>query len=212
VVSGNVSFYNENPKGAINPTPTIGMIGILESLNDRMTSYFKNEGDAVILLGETKEELGGSEYLKVIHNLIKGDAPELVLENEKNLQLLMLSAIRSGLISSAHDCSEGGLAVALSECCIENKFGAQITNLNANIRADAELFGESQSRIVISCSQQNAAKVEESARKYQVPFKVIGKVSGGNLKISNYIDLPVDELEKRFKNAFNFSDVKNIGK
>jgi len=202
VVSGNVSFYNENPKGAINPTPTIGMIGILDSLDNRMTSYFKNEGDAIILLGETREEIGGSEYLKVIHDLVKGDAPELILEKEKNLHSMMLEAIKSGLINSAHDCSEGGLAVALSECCIANndkKLGAQITELGVNIRADALLFGESQSRIIISCREQNASKIEELAQKLSVPCQIIGEVSGNRLKILNLIDLPLDEIEKNWR-------------
>ena len=202
VVSGNVSFYNENPKGAINPTPTIGMIGILDNLNNRMTSYFKNEGDAIILLGETKEELGGTEYLKVIHDLVRGDAPELILGKEKNLHSMMLEAIQSGFINSAHDCSEGGLAIALSECCIANndkKLGAQITELGANIRADALLFGESQSRIVISCGERNASKIEELAQKLSVPCQIIGKVSSNKLKILNLIDLPLDEIEKNWR-------------
>ena len=202
VVSGNVSFYNENPKGAINPTPTIGMIGILDSLDNRMTSYFKNEGDAIILLGETREEIGGSEYLKVIHDLVKGDAPELILEKEKNLHSMMLEAIKSGLINSAHDCSEGGLAVALSECCIANndkKLGAQITELGVNIRADALLFGESQSRIIISCREQNASKIKKLAEKWNVPCQIIGEVSGNRLKILNLIDLPLDEIEKNWR-------------
>jgi phosphoribosylformylglycinamidine synthase len=167
-----------------------------------MTSYFKNEGDAIILLGETREEIGGSEYLKVIHDLVRGDAPELILGKEKNLHSMMLEAIKSGLINSAHDCSEGGLAVAFSECCIANndkKLGAQITELGVNIRADALLFGESQSRIIISCGEQNASKIEELAQKLSVPCQIIGKVSGNKLKILNLIDLPLDEIEKNWR-------------
>ncbi|NQT29295.1 MAG: phosphoribosylformylglycinamidine synthase subunit PurL, partial [Candidatus Saganbacteria bacterium] len=165
VVSGNVSFYNESPKGAINPTPTIGMIGILPDINRRCTQYFKHEGDVILLLGDTKEELGGSEYLKVIHGKVAGDAPELDLEKEKAVQKVVYEAIQAGLINSAHDCSEGGLAVVLGECCISDKrnmIGAQISlglslsgkalgtksnieSLISNLRPDAFLFSESQS-------------------------------------------------------------------
>ena len=132
VVSGNVSFYNESPKGAINPTPTIGMIGILPDIEKRTTQFFKNEGDEILLLGETKEELGGSEYLKVIHGKVLGDAPELDLEKEKAAQRVVYEAIQKGLVNSAHDCSEGGLAVALAECCVSNKDKALGANINSS--------------------------------------------------------------------------------
>jgi len=209
VISGNVSFYNESPKGSINPTPTIGMVGILEKLEHRTTSFFKNEGDVIILLGETKEELGGTEYLKVVHNLIRGDAPELSLESEKNLHKTMLEAIRLGLINSAHDCSEGGIAVTLAECCIGDKsrqIGAEISDFGFRIsdfRTDALLFGESQSRIIISTNAKNAAKIEEIAKKNNVPVQKIGKVSGKSLKIVNYVDLPLTLADKTWRGAFN---------
>ncbi len=204
VVSGNVSFYNESPKGAINPTPTIGMIGILKKLDDRTTSYFKNEGDAIILLGDTGEEIGGSEYLKVIHGQVRGDAPALSLEREKDLQGMMLETIRAGLVKSAHDCSEGGLAVALAESCIINKdgkLGAVIDDLGSKIRPDALLFGESQSRIVISCDPKDVSKIETAAKKWKVPFRTIGKVSSSGFKIPGLIDLPIDRLETAWTSA-----------
>ncbi|MFA4967137.1 MAG: phosphoribosylformylglycinamidine synthase subunit PurL [Candidatus Margulisiibacteriota bacterium] len=203
VISGNVSFYNESPKGAINPTPTIGMVGIIEKLEQRVTSFFKNEGDAVILLGETKEEIGGSEYLKVVHGQVRGDAPSLSLDAEKNLHSAMLEMVRAGMINSAHDCSEGGLAVALAECCIgdkEKQLGAAIAELN-NIRPDALLFGESQSRIIISANEKNAAKIEATAKKHAVPFQIIGKVFGNNLKVMEHIGLPLAQLDKSWRNA-----------
>ena len=203
VVSGNVSFYNESPKGAIYPTPTIGMIGILGDLKNRTTQFFKNEGDVVLLLGETKEELGGSEYLKVIHDQVKGLPPALDLEGEKKLHDLLLEAIRSGLISSAHDCSEGGLAVALAEACISNKdkpLGAEISNLPSGLRSDILLFSESQSRVIISTDK--VTKMEELAEKFKVPCQVIGKVKGSRLKILNLIDLPIEKLNKSWRGAF----------
>ena len=131
VISGNVSFYNESPKGAINPTPGIGMVGILPNIEKHCTQTFKNEGDVILLLGETKDELGGSEYLKVIHNKVTGDCPSLDLEKEKALQRTVYEAIQQDLLSSAHDCSEGGFAVALAECCISDKnkiIGANISS------------------------------------------------------------------------------------
>jgi phosphoribosylformylglycinamidine synthase len=199
VVSGNVSFYNESPQGAINPTPTIGMIGIIPDYKKRCTQYFKNEGDVIILLGETKEEVGGSEYLKVMHDKVAGDAPELDLEKEKAVQKVVYDAIQKGLVSSAHDCSEGGLAVALAECCMNGKIGADITDdvfRITNIRNDALLFGESQSRIILSADKKSAGKIEQLAKKNHVRFAIIGQVDGERIKIGELIDLPLRRIQE----------------
>ncbi|MDD5382210.1 MAG: phosphoribosylformylglycinamidine synthase subunit PurL [Candidatus Margulisbacteria bacterium] len=208
VVSGNVSFYNESPKGAINPTPTIGMIGILPDVAKRCTQYFKDDGDVIILLGETKEELGGSEYLKVIHGKVAGQAPELDLLKEKAVQKAVYEAIQQGLLNSAHDCSEGGLAVALAECCVSNRDKAIGSNINSSfvirnssLRKDALLFGESQSRIIISCSKDKTAKVEALAKANQVPCQKIGQVGGESLKIEGLIDLPLNKLNDAWRGA-----------
>lgn len=207
VVSGNVSFYNESPKGAINPTPTIGMIGILENIEKRTTQYFKNEGDLVLLLGESKEELGGSEYLKVMHGKVAGQAPEIDLEKEKALQKVVFEAIQHGLVSSAHDCSEGGLAVALAECCISNKdkmLGAQISELqapNSKLRTDALLFGESQSRIIVSAKFENADSIEALCKKNDVPFSKVGTVGGQLFKIGNLIDLKLSDMDRAWRES-----------
>ncbi|MFH1347702.1 MAG: phosphoribosylformylglycinamidine synthase subunit PurL [Candidatus Margulisiibacteriota bacterium] len=202
VISGNVSFYNESPKGAINPTPTIGMIGILPDIEKRCTQYFKNEGDVIILLGETKEELGGSEYLKVVHGKVAGDAPELDMEREIAVQKAVYEMIQEGIVNSAHDCSEGGLAIALAECCISNKdkqLGAQITLADienwTSERTDALLFGESQSRIIVSCNVANAPKVIDLAEKFKVPFNAIGKVDDDRFVIEGLVDLPISEIK-----------------
>ncbi len=197
VVSGNVSFYNESPKGPINPTPTIGMIGIIDDASKVCMQYFKNEGDIIVLIGECGGELGGSEYLKLIHGTVKGDAPELNLNRELSVQQTALEAIRNGLVHSAHDCSEGGLAVAVAESCIssDDMIGAKIELENDNERTDALLFGESQSRIIISCSRQNLSMIKKIADKYNALLTVIGRTGGNELEIyrndSSIISLPL---------------------
>ena len=202
VISGNVSFYNESPKGPIYPTPAIGMIGVVEDTGKVSSLSFKNEGDVIILLGENKEELGASEYLKVIHNMVKGDAPSLDLKKEKAVQSACLEAIQQGLLSSAHDCSDGGLAVALAECCVsgDKKIGAEV-KFGSKIRADALLFGESQSRIIVSCSPKAQSKIEDIAKKHKAPYQVIGAVGSKKLKIDDFIELSVDSLHDLWKMA-----------
>jgi len=206
VVSGNVSFYNESPNGAIYPTPTIGMVGVIDKLAWICTQYFKKDGDTIILLGASKEELGASEYLKVIHNLIRGDAPDLNLKQEAAVQAALLGAIREGIVKSAHDCSEGGLAVAIAESCIsgDKMIGAAI-DLKDNIRKDALLFGESQSRIIISCAKEAVLKVKRMSEKYKVPFAVIGETGGNSLEISingkNIISVAIAKLKSSWQNG-----------
>lgn len=206
VVSGNVSFYNESTKGAINPTPAIGMIGILPDIEKRVTQYFKNEGDLIILLGENLDELGGSEYLKVAHDKVAGRAPALDLKKEIAVQKVCYEAIQQGLVKSAHDCSEGGLAVALAECAISSKdhnIGCQITCLSGDkeIRPDSLLFGESQSRIILTCSAENKDKILQLAKNLNVNAVVIGKVGGQRLAIEDKINLPLSELSDVWRNS-----------
>jgi len=209
VISGNVSFYNESAKSAIYPTPTIGMIGILEDIKHACTQYFKKPNEIILLLGKTKEELGGSEYLKEIHGAVKGDAPELDLGLEKAVQSTALKAIQKGLVSSAHDCSEGGLAVTLAESCItdkENMIGAVIDKKEFPCRKDAVLFGESQSRIIISCKKSSVDKILKIAAKYKAPIKVIGKTRcEKSLKILDdkkvLIDIPLGKLSAAWRDA-----------
>jgi len=200
VVSGNVSFYNENPKGTVDPTPAIGMVGVVEDVNKVVTQEFKDEGDSIILLGETKEEIGGSEYLKVIHNLKKGDAPSLELEKEKAVQKVVLAAIKQGLVKSAHDCSEGGIAVALAESCVEKEIGAKI-KLEENVRKDALLFGESQSRVILSCSKDNVDKISALCKIDDVKMQEIGEVTGDKLAINELIDMDVKKIADTWKGA-----------
>lgn len=211
VVSGNVSFYNESPKGAIYPTPTIGMLGVVENIKQVCTQSFKKEKDLIVLLGITKPALGGSEYLKVIHNQVRGDAPNLDLEAEEGVQRAVLEAIKKGLLNSAHDCSEGGLIAALAECCISNEekmLGAEIKIdrlRNSDIRLDDILFGESPSRIIVSLKKDDLGVLEKIATKYTVPCYVLGKAGGKNLVVKykerDIINLAVEKLSSAWREA-----------
>jgi phosphoribosylformylglycinamidine synthase len=209
VVSGNVSFYNESPKAAINPTPAIGMIGIINDITKVCSQNFKEEGDCIILLGQCKDELGASEYLKEIHHLVGGNVPQLNLKLEEALQKVTLEAIEKGLVHSAHDCSEGGLAVALAECCIsdkDNMIGALIDNLDFSIRTDVLFFGESQSRIILSCNKESIDEIKKIAKKNKVPCRIIGITTGKEFKILNkkeeLVNLSLEDLSKEWSNAF----------
>ena len=200
VVSGNVSFNNESPKGAIYPTPVIGMVGSFGDVKQVTSQDFKDENDLIFLLGENKEELGGSQYLRVVHNLAKGLSPQLDLTKEKGVQAAALEMIKSDIVKSAKGCSEGGLAAALAESCIAGQKGASV-NLDDNIRKDALLFGETQSRIIISASSNNKDKIMEIAKKSNVSCNLIGEVKGDSLKINDLINLSVSDLEKTYKQA-----------
>jgi phosphoribosylformylglycinamidine synthase len=185
VVSGNVSFYNETEGKGIHPTPTIGMVGIVEDAGLAMHSFFSREGDVVVLLGDMGEELGGSEYLFQFHHREAGAPPRLDLAREEAVQYACIEAIGEGLISSAHDCAEGGIAVALAECCFhpDAPVGAEI-KLPAGSRMDALLFGETQSRILVSLPKAGLGKLEAICRERDVPFQVLGSVGGNRLKIA----------------------------
>jgi phosphoribosylformylglycinamidine synthase len=197
VISGNVSFYNENPKGAIDPTPMVGMVGLIDDADKYVTQEFKNEGDLIVLLGENKPDLSGSEYLYIIHKLKKGN-PQIDMEKEKSLHQAVLSAIDSCIINSAHDCSEGGFAVTLAESAIsnsENMLGAEIKldNLKTGgIRRDEILFGEAPSRIVVSVSKDDLDVLEKIARKHSVACRVIGNVGKDRFLVSDGADRVID--------------------
>ncbi len=201
VISGNVSLYNETSGVAIHPTPTIGMVGLIEDPEKIVTQSFKNnteEDDIIILLGETFDELGGSEYIKVIHNLEVGAPPKLDFDLEVPLHDTLRALIGAGLINSSHDLSEGGLAVALAESCFsgESTIGCEV-NIDLEgfgFRADSVLFGESQSRAIISLSPDRLKEAEKLANKNKVKFTLIGKVGGENIKINDIINLPIKEL------------------
>jgi len=206
VISGNVSFYNENPKGAVDPTPMIGMVGLIKDADRYVTQDFKNEGDVIILLGENTADLSGSEYLYLIHNLKKGN-PQIDMKREKAVQQACLEAIEAGIINSCHDCSEGGLVIAIAESSIANSnkmLGAEI-KLDEDIRKDAVLFGEAPSRIVISLRKNNVAKLERIAKKHTIPYKILGKVGGKKLTVysgkTSVINLPLTTLSSTWRDA-----------
>jgi phosphoribosylformylglycinamidine synthase len=198
VTGGNVSLYNQNPSGPIDPTPSVAMVGLIEKPEHITTQWFKDERDAILLLGEPVDKsdpllgLGGSAYLQVVHGLKTGTPPRCNLEKEKELHLALRALICSGVIKSAHDCSEGGLAVALAECCVSQQIaretprliGADIDLSNLkDVRLDALLFGESQGRIVISTQHVQSAKVLAQAKILGVPAILIGGVGGTSLQI-----------------------------
>ncbi|MBS3938142.1 MAG: phosphoribosylformylglycinamidine synthase subunit PurL [Peptococcaceae bacterium] len=179
VTGGNVSLYNETAGQAVFPTPTVGMVGLLADVERRVTTAFKQEGDVICLLGSTLEELGGSEYLKVVHNLERGLPPTLDLAAERRLQSLLVALAEGALLSSAHDCAEGGLAVAVAESAIQGGLGVSIDlSPLASMRKDALLFGESQSRVVVSLAPTHFSAVEMLAGAMGVPFVCLGRVEG----------------------------------
>lgn len=183
VIGGNVSLYNENSKGAIYPTPVVGMVGLVHDTDHITTQGFKNEGDAILLLGDTYGELGGSEFQAVVHGVTEGRPPQLDLNKEKSLLNAVLKAIQSGLVQSAHDLSEGGLAVALAESCISGGLGAHVELPASDLRADIALFSESQSRILLSASPNHADELVQLIAQHGVPVRVIGRVEGGDLVV-----------------------------
>jgi phosphoribosylformylglycinamidine synthase len=240
VTGGNCSLYNQSPAGPIDPTPTISVVGLIEKLEHVTTQWFKDEGDAIILLGEAVEAtplqgLGGSAYLQVIHGKKNGSPPRCDLEVAKTLHTTLLGLIQSGLVKSAHDCSEGGLAVALAESCISQLIARETPRLlgatidlsgvaaarqsaadqseeknaalsrdAATIRLDALLFGETQSRVVISCKPLDAVKVVERAKLMGVPAVQIGKVGGDKLAVKtavNEFSAPLIELHDAWWNS-----------
>ena len=186
VVSGNVSLYNETRGDAIYPTPTVAVVGLIENHEQIMTQGFKNNGDQIALIGFTMEELGGTEYLKVMYDRSEGKTPVLDRKNEKQVQNFCRELIQKGLINSAHDCSEGGLAVSVAESCFPYEgqtFGATLT-LESTLRKDTLLFGESQSRIVISFPEEQISEIEDLATTFQVGFSLLGKVGGSDFTVN----------------------------
>lgn len=182
VIGGNVSLYNENAKGAIYPTPVVGMVGLVHDVNHITTQGFKNEGDVILVLGDTFAELGGSEFQAVVHGVTEGRPPQIDLDTEKRLLEAVLGAIQQGLVQSAHDLAEGGLAVALAESCISGNVGAKV-QLETSLRPDVALFSETQSRILLSASPSQAAELEQFIASRGVPVANIGVVTGTTLEV-----------------------------
>jgi phosphoribosylformylglycinamidine synthase len=194
VTGGNVSFYNQNPDGPVYPTPTIGMVGLIENMAHRMTLHFKEAGDFIYLVGESKNDIACSEYLHQIIGHSHSPAPFFDLETEYNLQQILLRLIQEGIIQSAHDLSEGGLYVALCESGFPNGLGFDITTHN-NFRKDAWLFGEAQSRVVVSVKREQSELFQKAIQG--VAFEKIGEVTTGEILVD----------EKPWNNILN---IKNL--
>jgi phosphoribosylformylglycinamidine synthase subunit PurL len=221
ITGGNVSLYNETDGTAIYPTPVIGVVGLLEHAGRVVGRRFRESGDAIVMLGADRGELGGSEYLKVVHNLVRGVPPVLDLEAERALQALLVTLADEGLARSAHDCSDGGLAVTAAECCFDT------VGIGANISVDAPqtassdatgvataLFSESASRVIVSVAPEELTRVLERAAAARVPAKVIGQTGGNRLRIAVagqiVIDQSVDEAERVWSNTIEHFFAKRV--
>jgi phosphoribosylformylglycinamidine synthase len=205
VTGGNVSFYNQSPEAAVYPTPVIGMLGLIDDISCVMTPHFRTGGDLIFVLGNLRPDVGGSEYQKLALEINAGDAPDLDLEGEKKLHGLTLKLINERLINSAHDVSEGGVAVALAECCwaFEKNFGAMVTIDIGSARPDFVLFGEGQSEIIISASPSKKELISKFAMEHKVHIAMIGKVTEHARLIinKNLIDIDLGQARTIFENS-----------
>jgi phosphoribosylformylglycinamidine synthase subunit PurL len=210
ITGGNVSLYNETDGRAIYPTPVIGVVGLLAHADRVVCRRFQAQGDVVVLLGkgqgqgqgQGQGELGGSEYLKLVHGVVRGVPPSLDLDAERGLQTLVVELAQARLVRSAHDCSDGGLAVTLAECCFDTEgIGADVSidrvavaspdGLEGLNRA-AALFGESASRVVVSAPPEAASDIVQRANAAGVPAQVIGRTGGRSLRIAVGGEMAVD--------------------
>jgi phosphoribosylformylglycinamidine synthase len=210
ITGGNVSLYNETDGKAIYPTPVLGVVGLIEDSTKVLGRGFRGTGDAIVLLGDTRHELGGSEYLKVTQGLVAGVPPDVDLKSEKALQELLVAAAREGLLRSAHDCAEGGIAVTLAECA----FGTRGVGLTVDLpsvdssapwRSVATLFSESASRVVVSVARADVGQLLDRASVRGVPAREIGATVTGRINVSingqGVIDIPLSEAETIWDSA-----------
>ena len=205
VTGGNVSFYNESESYQVYPTPVIGMLGIIDNLNHITPSAFQENGDIVYLIGETLPELGGSEYLKRVHNRVAGLPPRLNLETEKKVQNSILEAIRMGLVRSCHDLADGGLVIGLAECCIMNKnnsFGLK-AKLESSLTEHFLAFSESQSRFIVSISAEDRRGFETLFLKLNVPVAFLGEVGGNSFSLNDYFEFHLDNLKEIYSSTIS---------
>ncbi|MEE9577096.1 MAG: AIR synthase related protein, partial [Gemmatimonadota bacterium] len=208
VTGGNVSLYNETPEGAVYPTPVIGMLGLLDRLERVVPSFFQAPGSAVLLIGETRDELGASEFLAACHGIVAGRPPAVDLDEAGRLVDFLVEAASRGLLLSAHDCSDGGLAVTLAECAIEARGGplGLEAELTGRVPAAAAFFGESQSRVVLSCNPEHVDSVKELAGELGLPIASIGRVGSPGERFrfgagGLIIDVEIDEAADVYRSA-----------
>jgi phosphoribosylformylglycinamidine synthase len=221
ITGGNVSLYNETDGKAIYPTPTIGVVGLLEHADRVVSRRFRESGDTIILFGTDRGELGGSEYLKTMHDVVAGMPPALDLEAEHALQTLLVDLAGERLIRSAHDCSDGGLAVTLAECCFDTAgMGAEVSVPGVKVADDesvndaAALFGESASRVVVSASSDSVTSILERAATAGVPAHVIGQTGGNQLRMAVngriVVQQSIDECERVWTSAIETFFAKRV--
>lgn len=204
VTGGNVSFYNETKGAGIYPTPVIGMVGLIEDVNIISSPWWKNEGDVIVLLGKTEADLGGSEYIKEIRGIVAGRPPHLDFDLEIAVQRACRAGIKRGVIKSAHDVSEGGLAVALAECSFmrpRGLMGVKVEIAN-DIRADAVCFGESASRIVISVSPDDLGTMLTIAKDLGAKAEVIGTVGGGTISMGKVMNTGLGDIYDKWLGVY----------
>jgi phosphoribosylformylglycinamidine synthase len=210
ITGGNVSLYNETGGEAIDPTPVLGVVGLIDDASRVTARLFRSDGAVVMMLGENRGELGGSEYLALMHGAVAGPVPQLDLAREKALQRLVVRAIREGLLESAHDCAEGGLSVTLAECCFDTPYGvtADVATVGAvpePFRTHATLFGESASRVVVSARPENIDALRAMAEELGVPAQVIGSTGGSRITLKvdgvTAIDVDARQAELRWATA-----------
>jgi phosphoribosylformylglycinamidine synthase len=205
VVSGNVSLYNESESGSIFPTPVIGLIGLIEDYDRRLQAGLRYEGDFVLLVGASRNDLGGSEYAKVVHDAVFGPPPTLDLSREKAVDEFILAAVDAGLLRSAHDVAEGGMLVALAECCLLGGVGVRGPALKPEdgLRLDAAFFGESQSRFIVSAASRSMPELQTLARKHRVELQLLGLAAGNEIEFEGQLRVGLGELRHAWEGGLD---------
>jgi phosphoribosylformylglycinamidine synthase II len=201
VTGGNVSFYNQNPDGAVYPTPTIGMVGVLDDPNQKMTLDFKQKGDVIYLIGESRNDLNCSEYLHKVKGVEYSPAPYFNLEEEFEIHNVVAELIKKGLLQSAHDVSEGGLITTLLESGFPRRLGFDVQQSATTIRKDAYWFGESQSRVVVSCTLKNAETLLAELKALNAPFEYLGIVTENNIDMEGEYWGHIDDWKELYDTA-----------
>ena len=201
VTGGNVSFYNQSPDGPVYPTPTIGMVGILESIEDKMTLNFKAVGDSIYLIGESRNDIGSSEYLHKIIGKEFSPCPYFDLDEEYNLQQNLLNLIRQKAVNAAHDISEGGLLITLMESAFTNELGFNVNANDNSIRKDAYWFGESQSRVVATVAAGDEESFVSAIKASKIPYILLGTVTDGNIVVDGEDWGAVNDWKNKYDNA-----------
>ncbi|HKV89032.1 MAG TPA: phosphoribosylformylglycinamidine synthase subunit PurL [Candidatus Dormibacteraeota bacterium] len=209
VVSGNVSLYNDasgmgradRPDGGIHPTPVVGMVGLIADYSRRLGAGLRTEGDFVLLVGSTHNDLGGSEYLKVEHDTVAGNPPALDLARERAVHRLVLAAAENGFLHSAHDCAEGGMLVALAECCLLGGVGVRCPAIRPEppLRLDAAFFGESPSRFIVSVASRAMPELQSLARRHHVEISLLGLAGGEAIEFEGQLKVSLADLRQAWE-------------